>query len=158
MPFYSITVDDVVTPSTADQFKTVIGIKIGSAGVRGRVVALDVGAADDTLDNLNLGLKIAKTNNAGDGTGTSFTPKKVDNDGPASSVTAAYVDYSAEPTTYDTDPFWITGMHSRANISKGWGPLEAFRWKNGNTLGVLICTRTNTSPIRVSLTLTWEEY
>ena len=127
---YSLTVENVSTSAVADTFKTLLGLVAGgTAGDRGKLLALDVMPADDAPADLNVAIKIGVTNQDTAGT-------------PGTSVTAANVP-KADPAGLPQLVIEVS-EGKRATIVKLFGPLLATtrgaaiqrdveRWADGGT-------------------------
>jgi len=154
---YVVTCEDKATGAVADTYKTFVGVKAANTtGYRLRLRSLFVGPTVDSPVDRNVGVKVARTNNAADGTGTAQTPEPKSNQLRASVMTAK-VDYSAEPTTYDTPPLWAAGMNLRGAILKEWAPEDAPCVGPNETLGVLIAPRSANAE-RLTVAVEYEEY
>jgi len=155
---YYFTIDDAVTGAVADDYTTMIGLKaVNTVGHRGRLLQLIIGPADDTPQDLNLGVRVNKTDNTADGTATSVASANIPkaDDHARNSIMTAYHTYTVEPTTYGTYPLYQTNINRRGGIIQTWdrdGPT----WGPNETLGILLAPRT-AAAARVSITLVWEE-
>lgn len=151
---FAITAEDVATGAVADTFTTLIGLKAANtAGYRARLRSLSVGVSGDAPADRNVAVKIARTDNSGDGTNTAQTPVKLDAASRASIMTGG-VDYTAEPTTYESTPLWAFDFNLRGGVlDKAWDAEDAPVWGPDQTLGILAAPRTANAE---SLTITAE--
>lgn len=156
---YRLTFNDLALSSSADAFKTLLGIvAANTAGYRGRLCAFVIGHSDDAPVDENACVRINRTSNAGAGTpGATPTPAKVDPNSRASIMTAGR-DYSAEPTTYETEPLVNVDFNLRAGFAwKESDPDKMIKFGINQTLGLLAAPRTANAR-RVSGWLEYEEY
>ena len=158
---YSLTVEDVATDSAADTFKTLLALKAANtAGHRGRLLQLCVGPSDDTPADLNLAVRVNKTDNAGNGTGaTSVASANIPKADPnqRDSIMTGYRGYATEPTTYDTEAPWKFDLNRRGGLIQNWDDREAPTWGPSETLGILLAPRT-AAAANVTITVVWEEF
>lgn len=156
---YRLTFNDLALSSSADAFKTLLGIiAANTAGYRGRLYYISIGPSDDAPVDENACVRVNRTNNAGAGTaGAAPTPAKNDPGSRASIMTAGR-DYSGEPTTYETEPL----INQDFNLRSGFvwwkhDPNQMIYFGINQTLGLLVAPRTANAR-RVSGFVEWEEY
>ena len=157
MPKYSVALNNWASGAVADTFATAIGLKAAdTTGHRGRLRSLFVGPADDAPVDLNVCVKINRADNSIDGTSTAETPAKRDSLSIASVMTGG-VNYTVEPTVYETNELWAADFNRRGGILKEWSPEDAPSWGPDQTLGILAAPRT-ASAATLTITIEWEEY
>ncbi len=158
---YSLTVEDVATGVAADTFTTLLALKAAeTSGHRGRLLKLCVGPSDNTPADINLSVKVNKTNNTANGAGSSnVASAAIPKTDPAqrNSIMTGYYGYSGEPTTYDTQAPWNMDFNRRGGLIENWDEREAPSWGPNETLGILLAPRT-AAAARVTITLIWEEF
>ncbi len=138
MASYVVQVQDVASAAVVGTFRTLIAI-IGASGKRMRVLGIRVVATGEAAADAQMKCELNQTNQAGAGTpATSPTPKQMDS-GSAASIFTAGTDYTtAEPTTYDTIPFFAGGANTRGVINKEWGRDEAPVLTGAKTMGLRV--------------------
>jgi len=158
---YTLTFTDVPTGVVADTFKTIAAIiAANTTGHRARIRSLQVGPADDAPADLQCAMRLERTNNATAGT-------------PGSSVTAANIakkdtgaldclmtggrNYSAEPTTFETEAQWQLDFNARGGFVKEWEADMAPKFGPNQTLCVRAAPRTTTA-VRISGSIEFELY
>lgn len=161
---YALTFNAIDTGNVAGTFKTMAALIIANTAGLGRVRlrSLQLACAEDTGD---MGDKlIAVQVKRIDGVTTSGTsgstvsaanmPKMdpdCDRDAPASGA----LNYSAEPTTYETEPLWQFEFHMRTGFIKYWDAEDAPHIHIDSILGVL-CAPRDAVAVKVSGTLEFE--
>ena len=116
-------------------------ITANTAGHRCRIREIAVGFSDDAPADLNAGISLQRTSNAGAGVAASSpTPLPLDSDSLAAIVSAG-VDYTTEPTTYG-DPLWAIELHRQNSLIKEWGPEDAPVCNQNETIGLVNTPRT----------------
>ena len=128
MPLFTLTAPAVATGAVVGTYKTLLGGKYANTtGHRCRVRKLIVTPGGEAAGDVNVSIRLTKTNNAGDGTSTSVTAKKADDGSIASNLAAAGKNYTVEPTTVDSQHFWEGALNGRGGIIQEWargeGPL-----------------------------------
>ena len=130
----------LVTGSTANAFITLLGLKLpAGTGNRARLRKLVVGGGGVAPQDVQVSLRLRRTNNTTDGTSTPLnvnTIGKADPNALASVMAAVGTNYSAEPTTYETGTLGIGALNSRGTLVMEWGPDEAPIWGPSQTLGL----------------------
>ena len=160
---YSIPFDDIPTGAVADGYKTIAAIVVpNTAGARVRLTAVEVGPADDTPADRNLAVKIARVAAITSGTpGTAGTtiaagsvPKKETRS--RDSLCSGKLNYSAEPTTYETYPVFQLAVNDRGLFVKEFGD-DGPVFELDQLCGLLAAPRAAAAS-RVSGTLEFEEF
>lgn len=124
--FYSIPFNNVATGASAGTFKTMAAAIVpDTAGRRIRVRALNIGPADAAAADRNIAVRIERIADVSVGTaGTSTAisaanvPKKDTQS--QDSIASGAVNYTVEPTTYETNPLWADEFNDRGGIIKEW--------------------------------------
>lgn len=135
---YVVTFDGIASGAVVGTYKTMAIIKAANtAGHRGRLRAIVLGFNDEAAQDINMALRIARTNNAGDGTGTAQTPAQLDPGMRATDLTAK-INLTAEPTTYESTFLFEGGLNSRGAFSFAWPVDKAPLWGINQALGLLV--------------------
>jgi hypothetical protein len=158
---YQFSFEDQATSSSVDTWKTMAGIIAGAAaGHRGRLLSLDVGFADNTPPDLNIAVRVCKTNQDTAGTATDTiaagSVQKADPNQRDSVMSIGRL-YSVEPTTYDNYKPWQMGVNCRGGLMKTWTLDEALSWGPNQTLGILMAPRA-AGVMQVTFSGTFEEW
>lgn len=157
---YRLTFNDVALSSSADTFRTLLGIiAANTAGYRGRLYAFAIGPSDDTPVDENACVRVNRTGNSTAGTpASSPTPAKTDPNSRASIMTAGRDYASGEPTTYETEPLINVDFNLRAGFAwKEADPDKMIKFGPNQTLGLLAAPRVAAAR-KVSGWLEYEEY
>jgi hypothetical protein len=131
---YTLPFDDIACGATQNLYQTIAALKVdNTSGHRIRIRGLYVGPADDTPDDKDVGLQLARVDLSASGATAGVA---------ASSITAAnmpkpdlgaktapaigYVDFisptgAAEPETYEADPIFQRGFNIRQGLVREWG-------------------------------------
>jgi len=159
MPIFSMKVN-VTTGSSAGTYKTMLGLKMANTlGNIARLRKLIVGGAGEAAADVNISVKLDRTNNLADGTSTSFNVANIFKNDPksvASMVNAIGSTYTVEPTTYDGAVGNLGSFNSRGTIVIEWQRLEGPLWGINQTLGILLAPGA-ASATKVDLGVEWEE-
>lgn len=135
---YVVTFDGIASGAVVGTYKTLAIIKAANtAGHRGRLRAVKLGFNDEAAQDINMAARIARTNNAGDGTGTAQTPAQLDPGMRATDLTAK-INLSAEPTTYESTFLFEGGLNSRGSLFFSWPVDKAPLWGINQALGLLV--------------------
>jgi len=163
---YTLTAQDVATEAVADDTKAMLAIYAGTtAGHRGRLLKLDIGPSNDSAQDLNFAVRVARYDRTGDGTAAatviSANLGKVDPHSRDSIMTGGR-DYSVDPSAFETEDLWAAEFNARGGLLQVWDRDEAPSWGdrttgNGQGLAVLMTPRAATAG-RFTITATWEEY
>lgn len=154
---YSVTAHAVATAAVVDTWKTLIGIIMADTlGFRARVRAISIGPGGEAAQDVNVTFRLGKTNNATAGTATAATPKAFDPLARASIATAG-VNYSAEPTTLDSQFLWQAGLNGRGSLLKEWDAEGAPIVNRKETL-VLQATPGAANAVKFDVTVEYEEF
>jgi len=127
---YTVPFDDVRLSTSADAYKTLVALILAaSSGYRIRLRELGIGPADDSPQDESIVVDIARIASVSGGSaGTAATTIAVGSvakrdldmeESPAS----AKIDYSVEPTTYETYSLFTVGLNQRGTIVV---PFDAF--------------------------------
>jgi len=142
---FRLPFNDLASGSSADAFKTLAAvIAANTTGHRGRLLAFSIGPADDAPVDENACVRINRTNNAGAGTAGSSPTLAKNDPGSRASVFTAGRDYSAEPTTYETEPLVNQDFNLRGGYAWKWnGDFKTqIVFGINQTLGLLVAPRT----------------
>lgn len=158
---YAITFTDLASGSAADTFKTLLTLILANtAGHRFRVRSLQVGPADDAPADLNVAVRLARTDNSGAASGGSgVTAANIAKKDSLSrdTVATAHRGPTAEPTAYETEAAYQMDFNIRSGLMKEWTELDAPVVNRNQTLGLLAAPRT-AAAIRLSGTIEYEEF
>lgn len=158
MPHFTAEAEEMATGSSVGTFKTMLGIKMANTtGHRARLRALNVGPGGEGAQDINLTLRVSKTNNSTDGTSTAVTAKKKDPGSVASNAAAIGKNYSVEPTTVNSQHDYGNGFNSRATHIKEWSKEEAPVFGPNETLVVQMAPGA-AAAVKVTITAEWEEF
>lgn len=156
MPRHSVTMTAVATGAAVGTYKSLLSVIFGNTtGYRGRVRKLSVQPDGEAAQDVNVSLRLTKTDNTSAGTATAVTPKKLDADSVATNATAGK-NYTAEPTTVDSQHFWEGAINGRGGIVIEWAPNEGPKWGKNETL-LLQGSPGAASAVKLSATIEWDE-
>lgn len=157
MSRYAVSDYDIPSGAVVDTFKTIAALKTANtAGHRGRLRKVTIGGAGQTPQDIQMALRISKTDNTADGTGdNALTVAKLDAADIASVMTAKS-DYSVEPTTVSATPFLETGFNARGTPVFEWAPGEGPLWGINETL-VLQVAPGEATAVPLAFSLEWDE-
>lgn len=165
---YSFGFSSVVPgAAVADTYRTIAAIRLPAntppIGVRARITQISLGFAQDAPADIPIGVKlvrIADVSAGGAGTpGLSGTLTMKD---PASlqnnfGITAG-LNYTAEPTAYETGPLWAIDINDRNAVIKEWiMDDEKPKVIEDQIIGLLVAPRTSTV-VEVSGCIEFELY
>jgi hypothetical protein len=161
MAHFKLRAPAVVTGSTANAFITLVGLKFANtAGHRGRLRKLIVGGAAVSPQDVQVSLRLRRTDNTTDGTSTSVNVNTIGQADPnsiASNLAAIGKNYSAEPTTFATGMLGVGALNSRGTLVMEWGPDEAPIWGPNQTL-CLEAAPGSATATTLDVTEEWEEF
>jgi hypothetical protein len=161
MPHFKLRVEGLVTGSTANAFTTLLGIKYATTtGHRARLRKLLLGGSGAAPQDVQLSVRMQRTNNTADGTSTAVnvnTIAKADPGSLASNVSAIGKNYSAEPTNYENGILGVGAFNSRGTLIMEWGPDEAPVWGPTQSLGIQVAPGSATATY-LEATLEFEEF
>lgn len=157
MARHRLTAKDVATGAVLNTFKTLMGV-IAGAAKRGRLISIDIAPSGEAAQDVNVGLRISTTNQAGAGTPTtSPSPQAVDPGNPLVSGMTCGVDYSVEPTTVHATPHeFECAFNGRGGFAKRWDESDAPRWGASQTL-VIQAAPGAAVAVKTTTTIVWEE-
>ena len=159
---WKLAFSDVASGAVADTFKTIAAMVCAdSAENRVRLRSLNLGPTDDAPVDLNLGVRILRIADVSAGTSGTYSSVSTSsiakvNSFQTNSLASGRIDYSAEPTTYETEPLWEHSFNARGGFIKEWSREGGPVIEADQLLGVLVAPRT-ASAIRVSGTLEFED-
>lgn len=162
--FYTAPAEDVATLAVDNSYKTVLLIRNpNTAGMRFRLRRLRITPADNSPQDLNVGVRIMRIADYAGGTaGTSVStitavnmPKK-DTNGPIADQLAD-IDFSDEPTVYESNALFTDGINVRGGIPIWWEEEEAFKFATNQACGILIAPR-GTTIARLNVHAGFERY
>jgi len=161
MGVYTLTAKGVALAATKDTEKTIAAI-IGadSAGVRGKIIGVEIGFPGDTVQDRAYGFSLQRVNSnlSGDaGTpGTSVTAAnmvKQNTLAPNSTLSGGY-DYSSEPG-YD-DELWACELNGRNSLVREWNDDDAPEINQDQLIGLVGYPRTADAADEVTVTITYK--
>lgn len=157
---YSVKVDGISTGSSANTYKTILGIKMAATtGHNCRLTRVTIGGAGGAAQDVQVSFKFDRTNNATDGTSTAVATTVIlahESDSVASNVNAIGKNYSAEPTTFLGDAGAGGALNSRGAIALEWPEGKGPKWGNGQTLCLLAAPGAATATT-LDVCLEWDE-
>jgi hypothetical protein len=142
---YSLPFNNISTGAVADTFKSIAALIVANTvGHRARIRKLTVGFADDAPADRNVSIRLHRTNNATAGTAgstitTAAMPKKDSNS--IDSLMSAGLNYSAEPTTFETHPVWQDELNDRNGLVVEWDEEQAPKVTQNQTMGFTAAPR-----------------
>lgn len=158
---YKVNVDGIATGAAANTFLSLLGLKLAdTTGHRARLRKLIVGGGGGAAQDIQVSLRLRRTDNATDGTSTAVNVNTIGQADPASraSIVAAIgKNYATEPTVFETGTLGLAALNSRATIVQEWGPDEAPAWEPNQTL-VLEGAPGTAVAVNLEVTAEWEEY
>jgi hypothetical protein len=152
MPRITIPFEDVDTGIVADTFKTMAALEIAdNQENKWRLVEIMVGPSANTPQDLNVDIQVKRINDVsagGAGTSTAITaanlPLSEDDATPPVDL-EGNVNYSAEPTTYETHPQWHGSFNARGALIHQWEANKGPVVKRDQLLGLLAAPQTTTA-------------
>ena len=156
---YSVTAESIATGAVANTFTTLLGIiAANTAGYRGRLRKLKVTPSGEAAQDVNVLVRLSKTNNAGAGTCTACTTSIKPKDANSrDSIMTGGKNYTVEPTTVDTPHFSLVAINGRGGWAESWDVTDAPCWGKNETL-IVQCAPGTAAAVKVSITAEWEEY
>lgn len=159
MARYAIRAESITTSASANTYITIASLRFdNTTGHRGWLRRLVVGGAGVAAQDVQVNLKVLRSDNTGNGTaGASILAniQKMDPNSIASRIAVAGKTYSAEPTTYESVLGVGGSFNARGTLVLEWGPGE-FQWGSNQALGVLAAPGAATATT-LSLSLEWDE-
>ena len=157
---YSLGVQ-VVTGAAANTFITLLGLKLANtAGHRGRLKRLIIGGAGEAAKDVNVSIKIRRTDNSADGTSTAVNVNTIASkvsEQIASIVNAAGKNYSAEPTAKENGELARFSLNGRSTVILGPADFGTEpRWGKNQTLCIEGAPG-EASAVTLDVGLEWEE-
>ena len=161
--YRSAVFNNISTGAVADTYKTMAAVLTGdTAGYEIRLRAVIIGVSLDAPADLQVSMKvnrIADISAGGAGTPDSSIaaanlarPRSGSRDG----VSTFGYDYSAEPTTYETNPHYQIDFNLRGGHTKEWGIEDGIIGGQDMLVGILMAPRTANAAV-ISGTVIWEE-
>ena len=128
MSCFKVRIDGVVTGATANAFSTIAALTFpNTAGYRGRLRSLTVAGAGGAVQDVQVSLRLRRTDNTTTGTSTAVNVNTIGKADPlsrASFVSAAGKNFTVEPTNYETGSLGLGAVNARNTFIKEWGPEE----------------------------------
>ena len=161
MAAYSVHVANIQTGATAGTFASLLGLKFANtAGHRGRLRKLIVGGGSGAPQDLQVGIRVRRTDNTTDGTSTSVNVNTIgtnDSNAIGSNVSAIGKTYTVEPTTFENGTLGGGSFNTRGALLLEWGPQEAKVWGKNETLVIEGTIGNGTTAANLDITIEWEE-
>jgi hypothetical protein len=158
---YKLNVAGITTGAAANTFITLLGLKLAdTTGHRARLRKLVVGGGGGAAQDIQVSLRLRRTDNTTDGTSTAVnvnTIGQADPNSVASRIAAIGKNYSAEPTAFETATLGLAAINSRATLVQEWGPDEAPVWGQNQTLALEGAPGT-AAAVTLEITAEWEEF
>lgn len=160
MGVYAIKVEGIATGASANTFKTLLGLKLANtAGHVARLRRLVVGGGGGAAQDLQVSIRLRRTDNNADGTSTAVnvnTIGKHESEQIASVVSAIGKNYTVEPTNYETEMLGGGALNTRGGLVLEWAPGEGPRFGKNQTLGIEGAPGSATAA-NLEIALEWEE-
>ena len=125
---FSLPFNDIPSGASADTFKTMATLIVAdTAGHRIRVTSISVGPSDDAPADRNVAIHLKRIADRSAGTagtaGTSIAAASIPKKETASrdTIVTAGLNYSVEPTTYETYPVFEMEINDRGGFIKEFG-------------------------------------
>ncbi len=139
---FAVAFRNIAGDATGDADTTIAAVFTdNTAGHRCRIREIALGFSDDAPADLNMGVSLQRTSNAGAGTTTPLTPVPLDSDSLASLVNGA-VNYTVEPTTYG-DPLWAIELHRQSSLAWQFAAEDAPICNQNELIGLVTTPRTS---------------
>ena len=159
--YYSLQVAALATSASANAFITMLGLKLANtSGHRARLRKLVVGGGSVAPQDLQVGVRVRRTDNTGDGTSTAVnvnTIASADANQIASRVSAIGKTYTAEPTAYENGVLAGGSLNTRGTLVLEFSADEAPVWGPNKTLGIEAAPG-SASAATLDITVEWEEF
>jgi len=140
MSIYHCKVEGIATGAVANTFKTILGLKYADTlGHRGRLRKLFIGGGGGAAQDLQVSIRLRKTDITADGTSTAVNVNTIGKSDPtsqASLVAAMGKNYTVEPTTMGTDTLGGGSINGRSGLVLEWGPGEGPTWGRKECLAI----------------------
>jgi len=151
MGVYSLTFNDVDSGAVADTFKTMAALIVpDTAGNRFRLLGFNLGCAENSPVDEIMAVKLHRIADVSAGTaGTAGSTVSAANmakfdPGSVASIISGKLNYSAEPTAYETEPLWFGEFNLRGVLQ--WQFLDKPPiFTQDSHLGLLASPRTATA-------------
>ena len=154
---FAATVYNAATGSVVGTFLGILGIKAANTtGHRARLRSLVVGGAAGAAQDIQVALRLVRSNNTSDGTKTDVTVTKKDADSLAANLTAAGP-YTANPTTLESTFVWEGSINGRGVLVMEWSDDDAPVVQKNQTL-LLQGSPGITTAVTLAATMEFEEF
>lgn len=150
---YAITTNAFSTSNVADTYLAALVAK-AVTGAYGRLVALAAHHVKEAAVDENMMVRVVRSDNTADGTGTAITPAKLPGVGPASAMTCKQ-NLTVNPTTNEATFLIETGFNLRGQLYLPVYDLQ-IEWYAGTTLQFQIAPETAAARV-LAATMIWEE-
>jgi len=161
---FVLPIQNLDTGAVADTYVTLAAlIAADTAGHRCRLRAICVGPSDDAPDDKNCSvqvIRIADVSAGTAGTKTNVTAAAMPrpDSGQRDGVITGGLDYTVEPTTYETYPLWQMDFNIRSGFLKEWPDVDAApQISRDQLLGFRFAPRA-AAAVTVSGTIEFEEF
>ena len=154
MARFTLAQDAIASGAVVGTYASILGLKAGAAE-RGKLKALRIGGGGEAPADVNMSVRVIRTNNDADGTATAQTPAEKDSQGPASVMDGKHT-YTVEPTTLEGTPLFVGSFNSRGFLRAEWPEGEEPVWGPAQTLLVQVTPGT-ASATKVDVTVEYEE-
>jgi len=149
---YSATFEDFGTGTSDNTYVTACNIIVPDTtdGHRIRLRKIWLGPASNSPADLNIGVRVMRVADISAGAaGTAGATVAAADMGKADPGAidpffTAGIEYSAEPSTYETEALFQDGLNAHATLTEYWGPDEAPIATRDMSLALLICPRGTT--------------
>jgi len=160
MGAYNLKVGQAASGATANTFATIVGLKLAdTAGHVARLRRLVVGGSGAAPQDLQVAIRLRRTDNTADGTSTAVnvnTIGKLRGTQIDSRIAAIGKTYTAEPTAFETGSLAGGDINSRGTLVLEWGPGEGPEWGKNQTLCIEAAPGSATA-VALGVDLEWDE-
>ena len=115
--------DGIATGAVVGTWTSLLGLKAGAAE-RGRVRRLRVSCGGEAPQDVQVSVRLIRTDNSADGTATAQTPAEKDSQGPASAMDGKHT-YTVEPTALESTPVFVGSLNARGVLDVVWPDEDA---------------------------------
>lgn len=154
-----LKVEGVATGSAANTFTTVLALKLAdTAGHRGRLRRLVIGGGGGAPQDLQVSVRIRKSDLTTDGTSTSVNINLIggDADDIASRVVAIGHTFTTDPTNVGTETLGGGTFNTRSALTLEWPEGQGPLWGKGETLLIEAAPGEATAAL-IEAGVEWEE-
>ena len=160
MAMFHCKVEGLVTGAVANTFKTILALKFADTlGHRARLRKLIIGGGGGAPQDLQVSLRLRKTDTTADGTSTAVNVNTIGKSDPttgASNVAAIGKNCTVEPTTMGTDTLGGGAINGRGGLVLEWPGDDAPIWGRKECL-CLEAAPGEATAAKLEVYVCWEE-